>query len=246
MFDHVTIRVADRAASEGFYSTVLATLGVERTSSGEMGAEWSDFSLSPASASKPAARGLHLGFVAPSRAAVDAFWHAGIDAGFADAGAPGLRPQYREDYYGAFLLDPDGNSAEAVHHAGVDVDHGDEGEVDHVWIRVRDLAAARAFYAHVAPHGGFGLATDTPERVSFRGGGRSFSLVAEGPPTEHLHLAFGAPDQATVAAFHAALIGAGYEDNGPPGERPEYHPGYYGAFVYDPDGNNVEVVFHDR
>jgi catechol 2,3-dioxygenase-like lactoylglutathione lyase family enzyme len=59
---------------------------------------------------------------------------------------------------------------------------------------------------------------------------------------ENLHLAFSGPDDATVQAFHAAATAAGYRDNGPPGERPAYGRGYYGAFVLDPDGNNVEVV----
>jgi predicted lactoylglutathione lyase len=60
-----------------------------------------------------------------------------------------------------------------------------------------------------------------------------------------IHLAFSASDRATVDAFHAAALAAGGKDNGAPGLRPEYHAGYYGAFALDPDGNNVEVVFHD-
>lgn len=65
-------------------------------------------------------------------------------------------------------------------------------------------------------------------------------------PTEHVHLAFPANTDATVRAFHAAALGAGYEDHGPPGEPAAYHSGYYGAFVLDPDGHNVEVVNHNR
>ena len=61
-------------------------------------------------------RRLHIAFVAPSRAHVHAFWQAGIEAGYRDDGAPGLRPQYRDDYFGAFLLDPDGNNVELVNH----------------------------------------------------------------------------------------------------------------------------------
>jgi catechol 2,3-dioxygenase-like lactoylglutathione lyase family enzyme len=73
----------------------------------------------------------------------------------------------------------------------------------------------------------------------------SFSLVS-GRPTERVHLAFPAGDDATVDAFHRALVQAGYRDDGAPGERAVYHLGYYGAHVLDPDGNNVEVVNHDR
>lgn len=240
MFDHVTISVADWNAAQRFYDTALPALGIERTASEDWIAEWDDFSLSPAADGKPPTHGLHVGFVAPSRAAVDAFWRAGIDAGYRDDGAPGARPQYGEDYYGAFLLDPDGNSAEAVHHGAMRAG----ANVDHLWIRVDDVAAARDFYALVAAHAGFELRRDTSDYVQF-GGGRSgsFSLLP-GPPTEHLHLAFPAPDRATVDAFHRALVGAGYADNGAPGERPIYHPGYYGAFVCAPDGTNVELVHH--
>ena len=67
-----------------------------------------------------------------------------------------------------------------------------------------------------------------------------------GAPTENVHMAFPASDDATVDAFHRAAVAAGYRDNGAPGERPRYHPGYYGAYVLDPDGNNVEVVNHNR
>ena len=83
------------------------------------------------------------------------------------------------------------------------------------------------------------------DRVQIRGAQSSFSVL-EGTPTEHVHLAFPAADRATVEAFHRAALAAGYRDNGAPGERPEYHRGYFGAFVLDPDGNNVEAVFHDR
>ncbi|HEY9012925.1 MAG TPA: VOC family protein, partial [Devosia sp.] len=63
------------------------------------------------------------------------------------------------------------------------------------------------------------------------------------PMPTHVHLAFQAKDIAMVQAFHKAALAAGGKDNGPPGERP-YHPGYYGAFVLDPDGNNIEAVYH--
>ena len=67
-----------------------------------------------------------------------------------------------------------------------------------------------------------------------------------GPPTEQLHMAFPASENTTVDDFHRALTEAGYADNGAPGERLVYHVGYYGAFVLDPDGNNIEVVNHNR
>jgi catechol 2,3-dioxygenase-like lactoylglutathione lyase family enzyme len=105
------------------------------------------------------------------------------------------------------------------------------------------------FYDTIAPHAGLGRggSGSDPRRQQFLDAERvSFSLVDAEQPTEHVHLAFPTTDDANVHAFHAAATGAGYRDNGAPGERPEYHPGYYGAFVLDPDGNNVEVVNHHR
>ena len=241
MFDHVTIRVSDRRASDAFYERVLRTIGIDKPTRGEAFTEWDDFSLSEASNENPATRRLHIAFVAPSRTHVDEFWQAGTQAGYADAGAPGPRPQYRYDYYGAFLRDPDGNSAEAVHHGAM----RKGGNIDHLWIRVADVAASKRFYETIAPHARFRLNHDSAERAQFVGESGSFSVVA-GTPTEHVHVAFPAAENATVDAFHRAAIEAGYRDNGRPGERRVYHPGYYGAFVLDPDGNNIELVNHNR
>jgi catechol 2,3-dioxygenase-like lactoylglutathione lyase family enzyme len=240
VFDHVTIRVSDHAASERFYDTVLRTLGLERDDDAEF-SEWGDFSIGEATDEKPVTRRLHVAFFAPSREVVDAFWRAGVEAGYRDDGAPGPRPQYSPDYYGGFLLDPDGNSAEAVHHGS----ERETGAIDHLWIRVADVDAARRFYERVAPHAGFRVNQSRPEHVHVPGDGGSFSLVA-GTPTEHAHLAFPAASDAAVDEFHRSMVAAGYRDNGAPGERPVYHPGYYGAFVLDPDGNNVELVNHNR
>jgi catechol 2,3-dioxygenase-like lactoylglutathione lyase family enzyme len=241
VFDHVTIRVSDRAVSERFYETVLPVIGLARTHSDEHYAEWVDFSLAQASDDKPVTRRLHVGFTAPSREHVDGFWRVGTAAGFRDDGPPGPRPQYSESYYGAFLLDPDGNSVEAVHHHAVHT----RGCIDHLWMRVADVAAAKRFYETVAPFTGFELRVDEPAQASFRGAGAGFTLVP-GRPTEHAHLALPARENGIVDAFHRAATEAGYRDNGAPGERRVYHAGYYGAYVLDPDGNNVEVVNHNR
>jgi catechol 2,3-dioxygenase-like lactoylglutathione lyase family enzyme len=241
VFDHVTIRVSDREASERFYATVLGTLGIEQTHRDEHYAEWDDFSLSQAEGDKSVTRRLHIGFVAPSRAHVEEFWRAGTAAGYRDDGAPGPRPEYSDDYYGGFLLDPDGNSAEAVHHDSLRAGGG----IDHLWIRVADVAASKRFYETIAPHAGFRLRRDLPERAQFAGESGSFSVVL-GTAAENVHLAFPMSEDGTVDAFHRAATEAGYRDNGAPGERPVYHTGYYGAYVLDPDGNNVELVNHNR
>jgi len=235
----VGIRASNREASEQFYATVLTPLEIEQTHSDDELAEWNDFALSAATKDKPVTRRLHIAFTAPSRRHVDEFWRGGTDAGYRDTGFPGLRPEYRDDYYGAFLRDPDGNSAEAVHHG--DVRPG----IDHLWLRVADLAASKRFYEGVAPHAGFHLQHESPNRAQFVGEGASFSVVA-GDPSENVHIAFPVDDDATVDVFHSALTGAGFRDNGRPGERPVYHEGYYGAFVLDPDGNNIELVNHNR
>src|SRR5919206_4749482 len=232
MFDHVTIRVTDRRASERFYDTVLAVLGIDRTYRTRSFSEWQDFSLAGAEAEHPPTRRLHAGFVASSRERVDEFWQAGVDAGYRDDGPPGPRPEYGPDYYGGFLLDPDGNSAEAVHHETL----RRGGTVDHLWIRVAEVAAAKRFYATIAPHAGLQLGSDTPERVQFRGSSGSLSVVL-GTPSENVHVAFPTDDDGAVQRFHQAAVEAGYESIGPPGERPRYHRGYYAAYVRDPDGN---------
>lgn len=117
--------------------------------------------------------------------------------------------------------------------------------IDHLQLVVRDLAASRRFYQAVfdtigIPIAGEGdtyfwadeLFVSTPD-----------SEAALGQLTGRHHLAFQARDRATVQAFHRAALANGGKDNGAPGERP-YHPGYYAAFALDPDGNNIEVVFH--
>jgi catechol 2,3-dioxygenase-like lactoylglutathione lyase family enzyme len=239
MFDHVTIRASDRSASERFYALVLSTLGIEPTHSGEEYAEWNDFSLAQADDHHPVTKRLHIAFVAPSRAHVDEFWRTGTGAGYRDDGEPGPRPQYSEDYYGAFLLDPDGNSAESVHHGGMRTD----GLIDHLWLRVADVAASKLFYETVAPFGGFRLASDLPQHARFAGEVGSFSLVP-GEPTRQVHMAFPAGENDAVDAYHRAAVQAGYRDHGAPGERAVYHAGYYSAYVLDPDGNNVEACCH--
>ena len=115
VFDHVAIAVSDLAASARFYRTVLAALGTEPSHADDELVEWEDWDIGPVDASHPLTRGLHIGFRASGAAAVDAFWRAGIDAGFRGDGAPGPRAAYDPSYYGCFLLDPDGNSVEAVH-----------------------------------------------------------------------------------------------------------------------------------
>ena len=118
---------------------------------------------------------------------------------------------------------------------------------DHVGINVRDYAASRAFYERaLAPLGCLLLMEPISETGGFGSDGKPWFWITAGrkPVTENVHVAFTVDDRATVDAFHAAALEAGGTDNGAPGIREIYHPTYYGAYVLDPDGNNVEVVCH--
>lgn len=119
--------------------------------------------------------------------------------------------------------------------------------IDHVQLVVRDLAESQKFYAAVfecldIPLGGSGDGYFWADElfVSSRD-----SEAAQGALTGRHHLAFQARDRAMVDAFHRIALDNGGTDNGAPGERP-YHPGYYAAFVLDPDGNNIEAVYHGK
>jgi catechol 2,3-dioxygenase-like lactoylglutathione lyase family enzyme len=243
MFDHVTIRARDQEASRTFYNTVLAALDFEPVDANERFYEWGDYSVTQADGAHPATRRLHVAFAAPSRGEVDAFWQRGVNAGYRSDGEPGLRPEYHPNYYGGFLLDPDGNSVEAC----TGFRTSGDSSIDHVWIGVRDLDESRRFWEAVAPVLGLGVGEPEEQRFHVHARGRSFALVSDGrPPSEHVHLAFPVAADEAVAEFHQVATIAGYRDNGAPGERPEYHAGYVGAFVLDPDGNNVEAVNHNR
>ena len=120
-----------------------------------------------------------------------------------------------------------------------------EAFVDHLTLRVRDLQASRRFYrAALEPWGSREVEADWG--VGYGSPGSEDLAVVEGEPSGPVHLAFAAPDRETVDRFHAAALATGGRDNGAPGERPQYHAGYYAAYVLDPDGNNVEAVFHGR
>ncbi len=109
---------------------------------------------------------------------------------------------------------------------------------DHVHLRVADLEASRRFYESALESLGLELRVGDHSLAS-----DELYISADGEPTTGMHLAFQAADQDAVHRFYDAALAAGGRDNGAPGER-SYHPGYYGAFVLDPDGNNIEAVYH--
>jgi catechol 2,3-dioxygenase-like lactoylglutathione lyase family enzyme len=125
--------------------------------------------------------------------------------------------------------------------------------IDHIGFPVSDYERAKAFYARALAPLGYTLIVevggDRTESASpaagFGANGKpDFWIGGEGGIDRPLHVAIAAKDRATVDAFHAAALAAGGRDNGGPGLRPHYHPHYYGAFVLDPDGHNIEAVCH--
>ena len=122
--------------------------------------------------------------------------------------------------------------------------------IDHTGVASEQIALARAFYDAAFAALGGGMRMEIP--TEFTGGSvvlgygrdRPVFWLHEGAPDPGRHVAFSARDRAEVDAFYKAAMSAGGRDNGPPGLRPQYHPDYYGAFVLDPDGNNIEAVCH--
>ncbi len=125
-------------------------------------------------------------------------------------------------------------------------------ELDHIGIGVSDYERAKAFYLAALEPLRMTMVMELPKEIT--GGIQTGGIGADGKPffwihgggktTPHLHVAFRAESREQVDAFHAAALAAGGKDNGGPGVREMYHPNYYGAFVLDPDGHNIEAVCH--
>jgi catechol 2,3-dioxygenase-like lactoylglutathione lyase family enzyme len=120
--------------------------------------------------------------------------------------------------------------------------------IDHLAVGVSDLARSREFYSRALEPLGFaeiGSWSEENNEVAFGAEGLDdFAISTRYQPVGAVHIAFAADRREQVDAFHAAALAAGGRDNGAPGPRPEYSDGYYGAFVLDPDGHNVEAVYH--
>ncbi|MEC5384321.1 VOC family protein [Uliginosibacterium sp. H3] len=124
--------------------------------------------------------------------------------------------------------------------------------IDHTGLVVSDYAKSKQFYSAALAPIGYSLLMEIPVAIT---GGRGVAGFGEAPKPDFwisngtpnqppLHIAFRAANRAAVDAFYTAAIAAGGRDNGPPGPRPHYHADYYGAFVLDPDGHNIEAVCH--
>jgi len=117
--------------------------------------------------------------------------------------------------------------------------------IDHVGIPVTDLARSLAFYERALAPLGYAVIMKFDHAAGFGIGGKPDFWIGTGAPGSHVHVAIRAKGRADVRAFHEAAIAAGGKDNGAPGVRAHYHPDYYGAFVLDPDGHNIEAVCHE-
>jgi len=117
--------------------------------------------------------------------------------------------------------------------------------IDHVVINVADLGRSRRFYEKTLAVFGYAVQSCYPEAVGFGEEGKpDFWIVTREPLHRGVHVAFASADRATVDRFYEVARSAGGRANGPPGVRTIYHPHYYGAYVLDPDGNNIEAVCH--
>jgi catechol 2,3-dioxygenase-like lactoylglutathione lyase family enzyme len=117
--------------------------------------------------------------------------------------------------------------------------------LDHVGLPVSDFERSKRFYEEALSPLGYELIMEpSVSAAGFGRRGKPDFWIARGDPGHAVHVAFTADDRATVDAFYEAAIAEGGRDNGGPGLRPQYHPSYYGAFVFDPDSNNIEAVCH--
>ncbi|MEH3053795.1 MAG: hypothetical protein PGN13_07255 [Patulibacter minatonensis] len=251
MFDHLSTRASDRAATEAFYDAVLPPLGVlgpaprqalhalrRLRAVGLAGERWTTGHPRHAPrAARPEPRGR-----------VDAFWQAGIAAGHPERRRAGRAVRTPLATTAPSCATPTATRSRACLHERL----RPRGLIDHAWLGAADLAGQRTFLALLAEHAELEIVADEPDLVRVRGRrGGSLTLTtrpvgtdgAARAATVGLHLAIPAP-RATIDAWHAAAVAAGHTDDGAPGPR-GYHPGYYGAFVLDPAGLSYELVDHD-
>ena len=263
MFSHLTLGTNDVAATRRFYDAALGPLGlavvygdeaVAAYGRGQQAAPW--IWIMPPFDGQPATvgNGSHIAFLAPDQAAVEAFHASGLAAGGRDEGEPGPRPHYAEDYFAAYLRDPDGNKLQAVHYGkGRQVDEGQKG-LSHVTLGSNDLMRARAFYGEVLGQLGLERLYDEENGTAYcRPGTQKPSLSTrrpyDGQPAtwgNGFHAALLAESRDQVDAFHRAALACGGRDAGAPGLRPHYSPNYYGAYVRDPDGNKLQAVCYRK
>ena len=256
--DHLSLGVADLAVSGRFYDMALGALGARRLyRDGELigygsGSTNGSFSISrPAGGAPRPQPGAHVCFAAGTREEVERFHEAALAGGGTDNGAPGYRLQYGEDYFGAFVLDPDGNHLGVVARIRPEAASMPRARiVDHLSIGNGDLAESGRFYDMLLASIDVRRLRTKPDYLMY---GRDLTdttfILAEPdepvetvPPQPGFHACFSAPTREAVAQFHRAGLIAGGRDNGAPGYRPNYGIDYFGAFLVDPWGNHLGAV----
>jgi len=262
MFSHFTLGSNDLERSAVFYRALLAPLA---TTDQELRADVGMLRITPDGNEKPSlfvvtpfddlpatwSNGFHLAFAANSTDAVDACYAAGLSAGGTDDGAPGIRAEYQPGYYAAYLRDPDGNKLQAVCYTDR-LSETSGNFFSHTTVGFADAKRERKFYYEVLAPLGIELSGEDPDtgELAFSQPGKTFPVFYvvqpfnQRPPTwgNGTHVAFKAESTDAVDAFHAAALANGGTCEGPPGLRPQYAPGYYGAYVRDAVGNKLQAV----
>lgn len=263
MFSHFTLGTNDLEKAKTFYSALMETLGLALLESSQ---EHRYLMLGPSDHRFPHlficlpfdnlpatwANGYHIAFHATDTETVDQFHATALAEGGLDEGAPGLRPEYAADYYGAYVRDPDGNKLQAVcYTAGRSA--GATGDViSHITIGHADFGRDRAFYDAVLETLGIVELPEEGDAESVGYGHPGVELPVlylqptfDGRPAtwgNGTHTAFAAPSRDAVDRFHAAALSRGGTCEGPPGPRPQYSANYYGAYVRDLVGNKLQAV----
>ena len=200
--------------------------------------------------------GFHIAFNAPEKGAVERFYEVALSAGGSDEGTPGLRSHYAEDYYAAYVRDPDGNKLQAVCYLNGRRCGGIGDVISHITIGHGNLARDRLFYLACLAALGY---VEIPEEGDFDSAGFGIAdcelPVVYIQPTydgrattwgNGVHSAFIAPSRQAVSDFHRAALDSGGSCDGPPGLRPHYSEHYYAAYVRDPSGNKLQAVCRQR
>ena len=263
MFSHFTLGTNDLDRALSFYNGVMSALGqsllYEDIDAGYLMYAPPDRRYPHLFICRPVdglpatwSNGYHIAYNAPDKATVDRFFEAALERGGYDEGAPGFRPQYEADYYGAYVRDPDGNKLQAVCYTEGRT-AGTAGDiVSHVTIGLADLERERAFYGAVLGELGILELAEECDEESVGYGLAGFQLpivyvqpTFDGRPAtwgNGTHTAFTAANREAVDRVYSTALANGGTCDGPPGLRPSYSPNYYGAYVRDPVGNKLQAV----
>lgn len=263
MFSHFALGTNDLERAQAFYTAVMEVLGQSLVHTDSDSAY---LMFAPPDRRHPHlfvcrpfdglpatwSNGFHIAYRAPDTVSVERFFEAALSRGGYDEGAPGLRPQYENDYYGAYVRDPDGNKLQAVCYTGGRRTGATGDIISHITIGLADLARERAFYTAVfAELGILELPAEGDDESSGYGlAGFQLPVVYVQPTFDGrpatwgngTHAAFAAASRDAVDQFHAAAVANGGFSDGPPGLRPGYSPNYYAAYVRDPVGNKLQAV----